>query len=175
MTEQSSVVIRKFELKDLDQVIEINTLTLPENYPERFFRTISAELPSAFQVCQINGKIIGYTMARMETGLSHYSIFHRAKKGHTVSIAVLPPYRRKKLATKLLIVSIAAMISNGATELYLEVRVSNKAAVGLYNHLGYEILKEIRHYYRDHESAYLMVQKVNRETIITPGVATSDE
>lgn len=175
MTEQSSVVIRKFELKDLDQVIEINMQTLPENYPERFFRTIYAELPSAFQICQINGIIIGYTMARMETGLSHYSIFHRAKKGHTVSVAIIPPYRRKNLATKLLKASIAAMISNGATELYLEVRVSNKAAVGLYSHLGYEIIKEIRHYYRDHESAYLMVQKVNREKLIASGVAASDE
>ncbi|MHA1967165.1 MAG: GNAT family N-acetyltransferase [Candidatus Hodarchaeales archaeon] len=175
MTEQSSVVIRKFELKDLDQVIEINMQTLPENYPERFFRTIYAELPSAFQVCQLEGKIIGYTMARMETGLSHYSIFHRAKKGHTVSVAVLPPLRRKNIASNLLKASIAAMIANGATELYLEVRVSNKAAVALYNHLGYEIIKEIRHYYRDRESAYLMAQKVNRERIIPSGVASSDK
>jgi ribosomal-protein-alanine N-acetyltransferase len=163
MTEQSSVIIRKFELKDMDQVIDINTQTLPENYPERFFRTIHAELPSAFQVCQIDRDIVGYTMARIETGLSLYSIFHRAKKGHTVSIAVRPTYRRKNIATKLLKESIAAMIAHGATELFLEVRVSNTAAVNLYKNLGYEVLKEIRHYYRDHESAYLMAKKVTRE------------
>ncbi len=163
MTEQSSLIIRQFELKDMDQVMDINKQTLPENYPERFFRTIHAELPSAFLVCQINSKIVGYTMARVETGLSHYSIFHRAKKGHTVSIAVIPPYRRKNIATKLLKESIAAMITNGVTELFLEVRVSNTAAVNLYKNLGYEILKEIRHYYRDHESAYLMAKKVPRE------------
>lgn len=160
MTEQSSTIIRRFELKDLDQVININKETLPENYPERFFRTIFAELPSAFQVCQLEGIIIGYTMARIETGLSHYSIFHRAKKGHTVSIAVKPVYRKKGIAKRLLKESITAMINQGATELFLEVRVSNTAAVNLYKAMEFEIIKEIRHYYRDHESAYLMVKKI---------------
>lgn len=160
MTEQSSTIIRRFELKDLDQVININKETLPENYPERFFRTIFAELPSAFQVCQLEGIILGYTMARIETGLSHYSIFHRAKKGHTVSIAVKPAYRRKGIAKRLLKESITAMINQGATELFLEVRESNIAAVNLYKTMEYEIVKEIRHYYRDHESAYLMARKI---------------
>ena len=160
MTEQSSTIIRRFDLKDLDQVITINKETLPENYPERFFRTIFAELPSAFQVCQLDGIILGYTMARIETGLSHYSIFHRAKKGHTVSIAVKPAYRRKGIAKRLLKESITAMINQGATELFLEVRESNTAAVNLYKTMEYEIIKEIRHYYRDHESAYLMALKI---------------
>ncbi|UCE13105.1 MAG: ribosomal protein S18-alanine N-acetyltransferase [Candidatus Heimdallarchaeota archaeon] len=164
MTEQSSVIFRRFELKDLDQVMEINKQTLPENYPERFFRTIFSELPSAFLICEINGDVVGYTMARLEKGLSHYSIFHRAKKGHTVSVAVKPEYRRRGLATKLLKGSINAMIEHGATELFLEVRVSNSAAVNLYKSLGYEILKEIRHYYRNYESAYLMVQKITKNS-----------
>ncbi len=165
MTEQSPIVIRKFELADLDQVMNINRQTLPENYPERFFRTIYAELPSAFVVCQVGSEIVGYTMARLETGLSYFSIFHRAKKGHTVSIAVKPEFRNRGIATYLLKKSMEAMIQQGATELYLEVRVSNDAAVGLYKSMGYDILKEIRHYYRDFESAYLMAQKVPKDSI----------
>ncbi|MHA2243408.1 MAG: ribosomal protein S18-alanine N-acetyltransferase [Candidatus Hodarchaeales archaeon] len=160
MTEQSSLFIRKFELKDLNQVMEINRQNLPENYPESFFRTIYAELPSAFLIGERNGEIIGYTMARIERGLSHYSIFHRAKKGHTVSIAIKPEYRRKGFATELLKESMAAMIKQGVNELFLEVRVSNTAAVNLYKSVGYEILKELNHYYRDFEAAYLMLKKI---------------
>ncbi|MHA2223641.1 MAG: ribosomal protein S18-alanine N-acetyltransferase [Candidatus Hodarchaeales archaeon] len=160
MTELSSFIIRKFELKDLEQVMEINKQTLPENYPESFFRQIHSELPSAFLICELDREIIGYTMARIETGLSHYSIFHRTKKGHTVSIAIKPEYRRKRIGTKLLRESKAAMIKQGVKELFLEVRVSNIAAVNLYKLIGYEILKEIRHYYRDNEAAYLMSQKI---------------
>ena len=62
---------------------------------------------------------------------------------------------------------ITAMIKQGVNELFLEVRVSNKEAVYLYQSLGYEILKEIRHYYRDFEAAYLMAKKVLKGSIST--------
>jgi ribosomal-protein-alanine N-acetyltransferase len=163
MTEQSGIIIHPFELKHLDQVVEINRRCLPENYPERFFRTIYAELPSAFIVSEIDTQIVGYTMARLESGMSHFSIFHRAKKGHTVSIAVLPAYRRQGIATRLIKESMAAMIAAGAKELFLEVRVSNEPAVQLYRTTGYQVLKEIRHYYRDYEAAYLMALKVPKQ------------
>ncbi|MHA1994324.1 MAG: GNAT family N-acetyltransferase [Candidatus Hodarchaeales archaeon] len=162
MTEQTSVVIRYFELKDLDNVIDINRKCLPENYPEGFFRTIYAECPKGFNLAEVNGSIVGYTMGRIESGLSLYSIFHRAKKGHTVSIAVLPEYRRNKIATKLINASALAMREYGAEELFLEVRISNSAAVKLYESLGYKIVKELRHYYRDMEGAYLMAQKFKK-------------
>lgn len=149
-------------MKDLDNVISINRTCLPENYPEGFFRTIFSEFPAGFVVAEANGSIIGYTMARIETGLSLYSIFHRAKKGHTVSIAVLPEYRRKKIATKLIRASAEAMKDYGVDELYLEVRMSNNAAVKLYESLNFEIVKELRHYYRDMEGAYLMAQKIRK-------------
>ena len=142
MTEQTSVVIRNFELKDLDNVIDINRKCLPENYPEGFFRTIFSESPKGFILAEANGRIIGYTMGRIETGLSLFSIFHRAKKGHTVSIAVLPEYRRNKIATKLISASTTGMLEYGADELFLEVRISNTAGVKLYESLGYKVIKE---------------------------------
>jgi ribosomal-protein-alanine N-acetyltransferase len=163
MTEQTSVIVRNFELKDLDYVITINRQCLPENYPEGFFRTIFSECPKGFILAEIDGNIVGYTMGRIESGLSLFSIFHRAKKGHTVSIAVLPEYRRNKIASKLIKASTAGMREYGAEELFLEVRISNSAAVKLYESLGYKILKELRHYYRDMEGAYLMAQKVKKE------------
>ncbi|MHA1972255.1 MAG: ribosomal protein S18-alanine N-acetyltransferase [Candidatus Hodarchaeales archaeon] len=160
MTEQAPIIIQQFKLSDLDQVIEINRDCLPENYPERFFRSIYAELPSAFVVAKINENIIGYTMARIETGFSSFSLLHRARKGHTVSIAVLEGYRRKGVGRRILKKSMDAMINQGATELFLEVRVSNTPAVELYKSMGYKILKEIPRYYRDLESAYLMAKKI---------------
>ncbi len=147
-------------MKDIDNVITINRTCLPENYPEGFFRTIFSEFPSGFLVAEANGSLIGYTMCRIETGLSMFSIFHRAKKGHTVSVAVIPEYRRKKIATQLIQASIEAMKEYGANELYLEVRMSNNTAVKLYQSLEFKIVKELRHYYRDMEGAYLMAQKV---------------
>ncbi|MFW9856032.1 MAG: GNAT family N-acetyltransferase [Candidatus Thorarchaeota archaeon] len=162
MTEQSGIIIRPFELKFLDQVKEINRICLPENYPEHFFRTVYSELPSGFIICEVDSQVVGYTMARLESGMSHFSLFHRAKKGHTVSLAVLPPYRRQGMGTKLIKESMAAMIAAGANELFLEVRISNQPAINLYQKVGFQIVKEIRHYYRDYEAAYLMALKVSK-------------
>jgi ribosomal protein S18 acetylase RimI-like enzyme len=50
-----------------------------------------------------------------------------------------------------------------AEELFLEVRISNKAAVGLYESIGYKIIKELRNYYRDMEGALLMAMKVPKD------------
>ncbi|MHA1978291.1 MAG: GNAT family N-acetyltransferase [Candidatus Hodarchaeales archaeon] len=163
MTEQTSLIIRNFALKDLDAVIDINRRCLPENYPEGFFRTIFSECPRGFILAEVDGSIVGYTMGRIESGLSLFSIFHRAKKGHTVSIAVLPEYRRNKIASKLISASTKGMRGYGAEELFLEVRISNSVAVKLYESLGYKVIKELRHYYRDMEGAYLMAKKMKKK------------
>ena len=163
MTEQATLTIRRFNLKDLDEVININRKCLPENYPEGFFRTIFSECPEAFLVAETDGIIVGYTMGRIESGLSLFSIFHRAKKGHTVSIAVLPEFRRNGIASRLIKKSVIAMSNYRAEELFLEVRISNKAAVGLYEYIGYKIIKELRNYYRDMEGALLMAMKVPKD------------
>ena len=55
------------------------------------------------------------------------------------------------------------MTNYRAEELFLEVRISNEAGVGLYESLGYKIIKELRHYYRDMEGAYLMAMKVPKD------------
>ena len=162
MTKQVSFIIRQFKLDDLDGVISINRKCLPENYPDRFFRLTFSEFPSGFHVCEMDGKLVGYTMARIEGGLSLFSVFHRAKKGHTISIAVLPEYRLMGIGSSLLNASVKAMIDKEATELFLEVRVSNIGGVKLYEAIDYEIIKEIHHYYRDSESAYLMAKKLKK-------------
>lgn len=162
MTKQIAFLVRQFQLDDLDDVVSINRKCLPENYPERFFRLTFSEFPSGFHVCELDGKIVGYTMARIEGGLSLFSVFHRAKKGHTISIAVLPEYRLMGIGKSLLKASVDAMIDKGVIELFLEVRVSNIAGVKLYESIDYEIIKEIRHYYRDSESAYLMAKRLKK-------------
>ncbi|MHA2113311.1 MAG: GNAT family N-acetyltransferase, partial [Candidatus Hodarchaeales archaeon] len=82
---------------------------------------------------------------------------------HTVSIAVLPEFRRNGIASRLIKKSVTAMSNYRAEELFLEVRISNKAAVGLYESIGYKIIKELRNYYRDMEGALLMAMKVPKD------------
>ncbi|MEM2756620.1 MAG: GNAT family N-acetyltransferase, partial [Candidatus Bathyarchaeia archaeon] len=83
------------------------------------------------------------------------------KKGHIISIAVLPEYRRKGVGRSLMINSLKGLKEYGAEECYLEVRVSNTPAINLYRSLNFEIIRVIKGYYLNGEDAYLMSRKLD--------------
>ena len=47
-------IIRRCEEKDLQRVVDINMLTLPEHYSDYFFESILRELPESFIVAEVN-------------------------------------------------------------------------------------------------------------------------
>ena len=149
-------VVRRCEPEDLQAVVEINMSTLPEHYSDYFFESILKELPEAFIVTELEGKIVGYIMCKVEFGFSNFRKLGFVKKGHVVSVAVVPEHRGKGLGKALMHEAMSGTASKKCDEIYLEVRVSNESAVKLYEHLGFIIKTKIRGYYRDGEDAYLM-------------------
>ena len=149
-------VVRRCELEDLQAVVQINMSTLPEHYSDYFFESMLRELPEAFIVAELDGKIVGYIMCKVEFGFSNFRKLGFVKKGHVVSVAILEEHRSKGLGKALMQEGTSGMVSKKCDEIYLEVRVSNESAVKLYEHLGFVIKTKIRSYYRDGEDAYLM-------------------
>jgi len=155
-------LIRRFNPEtDLDAVQNINRSCLPENYPRFFFTEIYERFPEGFNVAidEATKEIVAYEMTRIEKGLSNLG-FGLCKKGHIISIAVLPQYRRKGLARQLMLVANNALRMRDVKEVYLEVRESNQAAINLYQQLGYITLKVSKRYYSDGEAALIMVAKI---------------
>ena len=93
---------------------------------------------------------------RIEYGFSHLKRLGLARKGHIVSIAVKEHHRGKGVGTMMMQTSQAAMIAKGATESYLEVRVTNTEAIALYQRLGYKVTGRLEGYYKDGEAALVM-------------------
>jgi ribosomal-protein-alanine N-acetyltransferase len=157
---QNTRKLRKFEKEDLTSVTHINEACLPENYTDIFFMDLYRRYPETFIVAEENGNVVGYIMCRIEVGLSNLGFTGILKKGHVVSIAVLPEQRRKGIAKALMAAAMEAMRQYSAKQCYLEVRVTNDSGVGLYRNLGFEVIRTIHGYYADGEDAYMMSTKL---------------
>lgn len=159
---QTTFLIRPFKPADLRKVTEINKACLPENYNSFFFLDLHKRFPETFAVAEENGEVIGYVMCRIERGWRGFGLFG-TKKGHVVSIAVLPEYRRRGVACALMREAMRGMRQYEVEECYLEVRMSNSPAVAFYRNLGFKVDRTVRAYYADGEDAYIMTKELRFE------------
>ena len=157
---QGTLKLRKFTKDDLNEVMRINQVCLPENYTDFFFLDLYRRFPEAFIVAEDIGKVVGYIMCRIEVGLGNFGLGGLIRKGHVVSIAVLPHGRRKGVAQALMRTAVEGMRYYKAKRCYLEVRVTNVAGVALYKKLGFDLSRTIDGYYSDGEDAYVMTKKL---------------
>jgi len=177
-------IIRRATEADIDQVIEVNLRSLPENYWYGFYQYVLSEWGDLFLVAEIGGKIVGYMMNRVEEthdrvlmGLENelepahkrsgpLDVFKRvfsgsARVGHVISIAVLQEYRRRGIGSALMSEALKIFEKKyDVDSVYLEVRVSNQPAINMYEKFGFVKARRIRGYYRDGEDAYVMVKRL---------------
>ena len=153
---QETFKLRKCVPDDLQDVMQINRVCLPENYTDMFFMDLYERFPETFIVAEQGGQIVGYIMSRIEVGLNNFGLGGLIRKGHVVSIAVMPQGRRKGVASALITTAMDGMRHYKAKQIYLEVRVTNEAGINLYKKLGLEITRTISGYYSDGEDAYVM-------------------
>ena len=158
---QQTFTLRKFTPDDLQNVMQINRVCLPENYTDFFFVDLHQRFPEAFIVAEEGGKINGYIMCRIEVGLSNYGFGGLIRKGHVVSIAVMPQSRRKGMAKALINRALEGMEYYKAKQCFLEVRVTNEAGMSLYKKLGFDVTRTINGYYSDGEDAYVMTKRIS--------------
>jgi ribosomal-protein-alanine N-acetyltransferase len=149
---------RLFRIDDLEEIIHINQICLPENYSSSFFLDMHRRFPRTFIVATKNEHAIGYIMCRIEMNFSSIRRLKIAKRGHIISLAVLPENRKQGLAYSLLLHALQNMSNYDAEECYLEVRISNDSAIELYQSLNFTISRRIPRYYRDGEDAFVMVK-----------------
>ena len=82
---------------------------------------------------------------------------------HVLKVATLRPFRRFGLGTKLMIVAEKHAREMCGETLTLEVRVTNIAAIGLYESLGYEHMGVRPGYYADESDALTMTKRVGEQ------------
>lgn len=113
---------------------------------------------------EVNNKIAHYFIARDGERIVGYAGFWEVcGEGDITNIAVDADYRRKHIGSRLIEEMIKSAYEMRLELLTLEVRRSNKAAQGLYEKYGFEVLGERKGYYSDNrEDAIIMALYIKR-------------
>jgi len=146
------VCIRRATAADLPLMQNCNLWCLPENYSSKYYVYHFLNWPQLLFVAEdSNKKIVGYVLAKIEEESEDVH-------GHITSLSVLRSHRKLGIANKLMNATHKAMQEVFDAEYCsLHVRVSNRAALGLYEgKLKYKKVDVEEKYYADEEDAFNM-------------------
>ena len=124
-------------------------LSFKNPYPKYLFKAFLKDPFLLFLVYLNNEKVIGYIVASLENG-----------KGHIISLAVHPEFRRRGVGSALLKEVLTSMKKRGILTVKLEVNENNVSAINFYKKHGFKFLKKIKKYYEDGFNALLFYKNV---------------
>lgn len=140
--------IRAMEESDLDQVADLAAAVFSRPWTRQGF----AEALPLENACFL-------TAVESDVVLGYGAIYTAADEGEILNIAVKPEVRRRGIAKKLMSEMLAAGRRKGVRRFFLEVRVSNVAAIHLYQSFGFAVQGIRKNFYKEiNEDAYLMNQ-----------------
>ena len=155
MQQPSSV--RTATLKDLERIIELEGLCFPKEhaYSRRQLRYLLVKANSTVLVETENSHIRGFLIILYRRGTTVAGI---------ETINVDPLFRNQGIGQRLLTSAKQLLIKKGIQKIRLEVAITNRAAIKLYERAGFQKTRLLRHYYLyNHEGsrdAYRMIKEL---------------
>ncbi len=136
--------MRKEHLPDILQV-EAESFSHP--WTEAMFREELGGKFSVYRVAEEAGRAVAYM-----------GMWILADEGHITNVAVGRRFRRHGIAKALIADFVALAKERKLAFMTLEVRVSNSAAIALYQGFGFEEVGRRKNYYENQEDAILMTK-----------------
>lgn len=145
----TDIILKKADLSDLPDILEMEHLCFGEDsFSKTQFIYLMKLAKGVFYVVRDGGKAIAYLSLLYHGGSHNLRVY---------SIAVHPDHRQKKLGQRLMDETIAYAGQCHASKITLEVRVSNTAAIRLYEKNGFVKAGIKPNYYHDGTDAYYMI------------------
>jgi ribosomal-protein-alanine N-acetyltransferase len=139
--------IRRMTTEDAALVSEIERQSFSAPWSIQGFLDALAQDCTVFLVAEGDEDIAGYV-----------GMYVSLDEGEITNVAVRPDLRGQGIAKALLKELLSYANDHGITRIVLEVRVSNAAAIGLYEGFGFEIIGTRKGFYEfPREDAHIMV------------------
>ena len=141
----SEIIFRKMTIEDADAVadIEFKTFSLPWKLEDFWHETVNKDSESI--VAELDGQVIAYACAWIS--------FNEAD---VANFAVDENFRGRGIGKKLFAELLRRVKLRDVKAVTLEVRVSNIAAIKLYESFGLRSVGRRKGYYEDGEDALIM-------------------
>ena len=151
------IEIRELTLGDLGSIERVERRSYPTPWSRSMFAGELAK-PSSFCVGAFDGD-------DRDTLAAYLIVSRYVDAWHIMNLAVDEPYRRQGIAKRLMEELFATTADDSMRGYTLEVRISNKRAIELYERAGFRITGVRRGYYTDNrEDAYVMWKDPIRTT-----------
>ena len=129
----------------IDGMVEIEEQCFNSGYGRKTFEKELENKIAKYFVALDNDKVVGYA-----------GFWNACGVADIIDVATHTEWRRKGIGQGLVKRLIDQCQNDGVCELNLEVRVSNTAAIGLYEKMGFSMVGMRKNYYENKEDAYLM-------------------
>ncbi len=144
-----AVVLVAMNGSHLPRVTAIEQQTSDTPWSEAMFASeLTMRSTRAYTVALVDGEVAGFAGVMMNGN---------GDEGHITTVAVDPAFRRRRIATRLLLQCAHEALRRRGRSMTLEVRMSNTAARNLYVRFGFAPVGLRRNYYpKTREDALLM-------------------
>jgi len=140
------ILIRDMRESDLDAMAAIEQASFSVPWTRNMLEEELSNSRARYRVLEFQGAVVGYI-----------GMWQILDEGHITNVAVLPEFRRRGFARRLMQDLVDYAKANGIRSLTLEVRVGNLPAIRLYESFGFQIEGRRKHYYADNnEDALIM-------------------
>lgn len=139
------ITTRLAHYQDIDNLVELDRACNVFAWSRQQFQAALDSPYHQIWVCCVQNKMIGLIV--WQCVLDEMEL-------HLIGTA--PQYQRQGVATQLLKQMFQAAFVQKITKIFLEVRISNDAALNLYQQNGFIIVGKRKNYYRNQEDAIVM-------------------
>ncbi|MCX7925479.1 MAG: ribosomal protein S18-alanine N-acetyltransferase [Fimbriimonadales bacterium] len=143
--DDATLTIERMTEAHLPEVMPIERAVFQPGWSEDSFRNDLRNPSALYLNLRLNGKLVAYA-----------GMWLVIDEAHITNVAVLPAYRGRNFAKRLIHRLLSIARERGCVKAFLEVRVSNTPAQKLYEKFGFRPVAVRAKYYDNTEDALIM-------------------
>lgn len=149
---QEKIRIRNMTEADVPFVAELEKEIFSLPWSENALQSTLVDPNAVFLVAE---------SSEAENMIAYAGMYTAADEGEITNVAASPSFRKRGAAYLLLTELVRIAREKSLSQLVLEVRVSNEAAIGLYGKTGFQIAGTRKGFYQfPPEDAYIMIMRL---------------